>query len=135
MYGLGERYDIPELKRYARDEFSRIVLFRSYWPHFSWTKNLIFIIYTTTPTEERGLRDIVMSACGREVKYMLVDVFFKDLMDESPDFRDDLMLAAYDRISRVEDAERKAHRAVHQIQQVNQRALAETGRIAGDFLT
>lgn len=58
MYALADKYEIPTLKNFASERFAFACLDSSQTEDFSL---VIKTVYCSTPEEERGLRDIVVS--------------------------------------------------------------------------
>ena len=88
IYALGDRYDVPGLKSAVCRQFKSDV-FRTTLSH-----SLLREVYTSTPSGDRGLRDMI---CREREVYMcswLTSEANKDLFDEIPDFRNDIMSKA-----------------------------------------
>jgi hypothetical protein len=57
MYALGSKYGINSLKVVSRDKFSQAI--SSVWCHRNFVK-AVEIVFSTTPDEDKGLRDIAV---------------------------------------------------------------------------
>ena len=66
---------------------------KAHWPsyHDDFTLRLIENIYSTTPSSDRGLQNIAVEACKRDVREIVRDKDWKGLMDKYEDFRDGMM--------------------------------------------
>lgn len=70
VYAIAEKYDIPELKELAKRKFETLV--NSKWPHEDFHA-VTETIFSTTPEEDMGLRQIVMDICRENFQDMLED--------------------------------------------------------------
>ena len=68
VYAVAEKYDIPELKELAKSRFQTLV--RSKWPHDDFDA-VIESIFSTTPDEDIGLRQIVLDICEENFEDIL----------------------------------------------------------------
>lgn len=85
MYMLGDRYDLPALKKLAVEKFEAV-------GHYAWPPHYFMnIVYSTTPQSDRELGDIAAQACKKGLKDILTCKLFKGVMDKHLDVRDDLM--------------------------------------------
>ena len=91
MYALAEKYDMPDLKSLAIQKFAPMA--KAHWPSYyeDSTLQLIEDIYSTTPSSDRGLQNIAVEACKRDVREKVRDKDRKGLMDKYEDFRNDMM--------------------------------------------
>lgn len=88
MYGVGGYYQIDSLKQYARQRFGHIAV--RHWmpgkhPH---DHRIISFVYTSTPTSDRGLRNIVAERCS---KHDILHVLYDDYSHDLPDFVKDVI--------------------------------------------
>lgn len=61
MYSLGDKYDIPSLKKEARQRFSKDVIIPGDKKSETLTLlSVVNLIYTSTPDSDRGLRNLVV---------------------------------------------------------------------------
>lgn len=93
MYSLGDKYDIPPLKAYARSELSSALS-----PENTLSEDLldaIPLVYEVLPESDRNLRDIVVSsarACMEGVvKNPSLKTQLAEVLDAVPEFSMDLL--------------------------------------------
>ena len=70
VYAIAEKYDIPELKELAKRKFKTLI--KSKWPHEHFHA-VTEVIFSTTPEEDMGLRQIVIDICREHSQDMLKD--------------------------------------------------------------
>lgn len=88
VYSIADKYDIVGLKQAARLKFSLIshyMLGTDVYPQ------IIRLVYETTPSSDRGLRDIVARNCGAEIRTLVDNPIFSALAKELPDFSFDVL--------------------------------------------
>ncbi len=68
VYALADKYDIPDLKSFAKEKFRHRSRLQRAW---TWTHEDLFAVldavYSTTPSSDRGLRDIISAKCAQEI--------------------------------------------------------------------
>lgn len=69
-YATAEKYDIPELKELAKRKFQTLA--SSKWPHNNFYA-VTEAVFSTTPDEDMGLRQIVIDICGKHFRDILKD--------------------------------------------------------------
>jgi hypothetical protein len=65
VYAIAEKYDIPALKALAKERFSEWA--KSNWSHKDFPI-LVREVFESTPSSDRGLRDVVSQLCAKYVK-------------------------------------------------------------------
>jgi hypothetical protein len=86
MYAMGDRYNVGALKELARKKFS--ALRSAEW--FDELPTVAEQIYTTTPENDRGLRDILQKACVRHAEALTQDETTCETALKVPQFALDL---------------------------------------------
>ena len=85
VYALADMYAIQPLKSFAREKFKTTL-------QIAWKTNdfypAIFQVYTSTPEEDRGLRDLIVEISSRNIDALLQKDAFR------PAFREILRFAA-----------------------------------------
>jgi hypothetical protein len=76
-YAIAEKYDIKELKALAQSRFSTWV--KSNWNH-SEIYSVVNEVYNSTPSNDRGLRDLVESTVKENVTSALHKDNFRDML-------------------------------------------------------
>ncbi|KAF5548959.1 n-carbamoyl-l-amino acid hydrolase [Fusarium mexicanum] len=102
LYQIADKYDIAELKDEVKEQFQRAV--GSGWntSHFPIAANLV---YMTTPSQDRGLRDIVFEAVSKNIKTLVGLDSFDELLRTTPDLAADLIPDLCGRIESPEPAD------------------------------
>ncbi len=90
VYGVADKYDVPELKESSRQNFRRILL-----DDYTETveKELlptVRIVFTTTGEDDRGLRSLVLTKALTEIRKLKQDPGFDTLLKEVPQFTAEL---------------------------------------------
>ena len=70
VYAVAEKYDIPELKDLAKHKFQTLA--SSKWPHDEF-QAIVECVFTTTPDNDMGLRQIVLDLCEKHFHDILKD--------------------------------------------------------------
>lgn len=86
MYAIGDRYNVGTLKELATKKFS--ALRSAEW--FDELPTVAEQIYTTTPENDRGLRDILQKACARHAESLIQDETTCETALKVPQFTLDL---------------------------------------------
>jgi len=76
-YAIAEKYDIKDLKALAQSRFSTWV--KSNWNHPEF-HSVVNEVYNSTPSNDRGLRDVVESIVKENVGTVLHDVNFREML-------------------------------------------------------
>jgi speckle-type POZ protein len=90
VYALADKYDIGPLKTVAGTKFKAAAELLAETPHFL---QAIRLVYETTPSEDRGLRDITVEVSKECFSHLLKDPEFDDLLQEKGHFGRDLLHA------------------------------------------
>ena len=70
VYALADKYDIPELKELAKRKFQALA--SSKWPHDDFHA-VTETVFSTTPDQDMGLRQIILDVCGEHSQEVLKD--------------------------------------------------------------
>lgn len=92
VYQIGDKYGIGTLKKQAINKFERVVNEAEVDAGFA--RNLadtISIVYNTTPSGDRGLRDIVVKSSWTHFEYLISEASFKEVLGMNGDFSADLI--------------------------------------------
>lgn len=96
MYGLGEFYGIRSLKWVAADKFKTLIELWSQRvcgsissPNLLAFIQAIKVVYTTTPHDDRVLRDSVIRFVPEHLHAMFGLEEFRELVDEVPEFEEE----------------------------------------------
>lgn len=90
VYAIAEKYNIKPLKDLARTKFETAADRDWDSPYFPTT---IDFVYTSTPPNDRGLRDIVVKLSRDHLKSLLYRPGFESMMEDNGDFGKDLVKA------------------------------------------
>jgi hypothetical protein len=88
VYQIADKYGVFALKEYARQKFSTAV--KADWP----TEDFpiaIELVYTTTPPEDRGLRDLVVEISNANLEKLIIRDGFCQALRTTTDFAADLV--------------------------------------------
>lgn len=91
VYALAEKYHIPELKLLAKSKFVGQV---DSLLHVGNYPDIIKLVYESTPSSDRGLRDVITLACSGVIRKMLGEPVFDTLLRDIGDFGIDVLCAA-----------------------------------------
>lgn len=90
VYQIADKYDIPALKKHAKERFETAV-------GVGWNMDdfplAIGIVYDTTPRRDMGLRDIVVKTSVSKISELLDKDGFSKTLRSVPDFAVDLIPA------------------------------------------
>jgi hypothetical protein len=92
VYQIGDKYGIEPLKKQALSKFRHVVDEAEVDDGFA--RNLadtISIVYNTTPSGDRGLRDIVVQSSCTHFEYLISETSFKEALGMNGDFSADLV--------------------------------------------
>lgn len=70
VYAVAEKYDIPELKELAKHKFQILACYK--WPHDDFHA-VTDTVFSTTPDQDMGLRQIILDICGEHFQDILTD--------------------------------------------------------------
>lgn len=108
VYTIAEKYDIFELKELAKAKFlsqADTLLSSHEFPE------VVKTIYKSTPSKDRGLRDIVSQVCVKQVRELMEDEAFKGIISDVGDFGIDILREALkhddERLAQVMDEKAK----------------------------
>lgn len=90
VYQIADKYDIPGLKEHSSDRFSDAIAAGWRMDDFPLA---ITVVYESTPSEDRGLRDLVVKTCCQNIDTLLAHSFFCETLRKVPDFAADLVPA------------------------------------------
>lgn len=89
VYQIADKYDIGSLKEHAKENFSAAV-------DTGWSMDdfplAITLVYTTTPSEDRGLRDVVIRVSNLHIDDLLSKEYFCEVLRNTTEFAADLVL-------------------------------------------
>ncbi|KAI3583836.1 BTB/POZ protein [Fusarium oxysporum f. sp. albedinis] len=88
MYQIADKYDIAALKTESKNKFELAIANGWATDDFPVAANLV---YVSTPSEDRGLRDIVVDTAGKNIDQLVGKDGFCELTRETPDFAADLI--------------------------------------------
>ncbi|CVK94996.1 uncharacterized protein FMAN_13250 [Fusarium mangiferae] len=94
VYQIGDKYGIETLKKQALNNFKRVVESAEVTTEYaSDLADAVTTVYTTTPPEDRGLRDIVMNSSYWRLRQLITIESFKESLPMNGDFSTDLLKA------------------------------------------
>jgi hypothetical protein len=89
VYSIADRYMVPALKRYAKDKFNSAI-------SCGWSMDdfplAIAEAYSSTPEEDRGLRDLVVETCHQNLKQLSKNQPFRETLQATVGLAADLVL-------------------------------------------
>ncbi|KAF5554419.1 hypothetical protein FPHYL_8439 [Fusarium phyllophilum] len=88
MYQIADKYDIAALKTESKKKFELTIANGWATDDFPVAANLV---YVSTPSEDRGLRDIVVETARKNIDQLVGKDGFCELTRETPDFAADLI--------------------------------------------
>lgn len=88
MYEVGEKYSIPHLKNRAKGKFEDAV--RTCWDMDDFSPAIVEV-YTSTPSTDRGLRDIISKIAFENIKSLLKKHDFRSVLMEHAGFSADIV--------------------------------------------
>ncbi|GAB0137877.1 hypothetical protein EsDP_00006130 [Epichloe bromicola] len=96
VYQAADKYDIPALKKHARQKFKSAI-------STGWSLDdfpgAITAAYDSTPPTDRGLRDLIVATSCEHMKELLENGLFRELLRKIPDFAADLIPSLCENIS------------------------------------
>ncbi|GKU15375.1 unnamed protein product [Fusarium langsethiae] len=97
VYQIADKYSVHALKRHAKNKFGTAV-------EAGWTMDdfpvAINVVYTTTPSNDRGLRDLTVETSHINLDELTSRAGFCETLRTTPDFAADLVPFVCDRSSR-----------------------------------
>ncbi|KAF5597192.1 kelch 8 [Fusarium pseudoanthophilum] len=97
VYQIGDKYGIETLKKHAINKFESVVNEAEVDAGFASTlADTISIVYSTTPSGDRGLRDIVVQSSCTHFEYLTSEASFKEVLGRNEDFSADLVSLIYE---------------------------------------
>ncbi|KAF5974689.1 kelch 8 [Fusarium coicis] len=92
VYQIGDKYGIEPLKKQALNKFRHVINEAEVDDGFaSNLADTISIVYNTTPSGDRGLRDIVVQSSCTHFEYLISETSFKEALGMNGDFSADLV--------------------------------------------
>ncbi|RSL38864.1 hypothetical protein CEP53_014516 [Fusarium sp. AF-6] len=96
VYQIADKYDIPALKEHCKSKFSAAIT-------TGWSLDdfplAITVAYESTPSEDRGLRDLVVETSRKHIDKLLGNDSFCKLLRKTSDFSADLIPFLSDKTS------------------------------------
>ncbi|KAM0229761.1 hypothetical protein ACHAPO_009835 [Fusarium lateritium] len=88
VYQIADKYDIPALKTCSKEKFTSAIT-------ASWNTDdfpiAVSVVYSTTPLEDRGLRDLVVDIAQKNIDTLVGRDGFSELLRKTADFAADLI--------------------------------------------
>lgn len=88
VYQIADKYDIPALKSHSIEKFRDAIT-------TGWSMDdfplAISVVYSTTPSRDRGLRDLAVETSRKNIDKLLQRDGFCELLRETADFSADLI--------------------------------------------
>ncbi|KAI8633609.1 BTB/POZ protein [Xylariaceae sp. FL1651] len=97
VYSIADRYIVPALKKYAKEKFSSAI--RCGWSMDDFPL-AIAEAYSSTPEEDRGLRDLVVETCNKNLNQLSKNQAFREALQATVGFAADLVLFKTDSVDR-----------------------------------
>ncbi|KAH8656436.1 BTB/POZ domain-containing protein [Ilyonectria robusta] len=88
VYQIADKYDVLALKAHSKDKFG--VAITTGWSMDDFPL-AITIVYESTPSADRGLRDLVVETSQKNIDKLLGHDSFSELLRKTPDFAADLI--------------------------------------------
>ncbi|MCJ1379275.1 hypothetical protein MMC17_002376 [Xylographa soralifera] len=123
MYALGERYDISALKDLAEQKLAT----HEFTEWSDQLREVIELIYTTTPESDRRLRDTIRDNCGQHTSSLIQNQDIIDAMLKVPSFGVDLCKGS---LIHSDHRWKKEHAKVLEAQEETRKAKNEARRQA-----
>ncbi|QVM07886.1 hypothetical protein D8B26_002583 [Coccidioides posadasii str. Silveira] len=87
IYALAEEYEVQKLKELAKEKFATSV--RACWDMDDFPP-VIVEVYNTTPSADRGLRDVIVNTCVEHIEPLLLKEAFLDVLESCNHFAADI---------------------------------------------
>lgn len=94
VYSLADRYMIPALKHLAKDKFATAI--KTGWSMDDFLL-AVDVVYSSSPEDDRGLRDLVVGVSGENLEMLLKNTGFQNLLGEKPKFAADIIMSGVSR--------------------------------------
>lgn len=98
VYQIADKYDIPGLKAHSKDKFGAAIT-------TGWSMDdfplAVTVVYESTPSADRGLRDLVVETSQENIDKLLEHDDFCALIRKTPDFTADLIPFLCGKLSRT----------------------------------
>ncbi|KAM6530278.1 hypothetical protein FALCPG4_008405 [Fusarium falciforme] len=88
VYQIADKYGIGSLKEHAKKKFGAAIEIG--WPMDDFPL-AITVAYTTSPLEDRGLRDLIIETCHDNINGLLSKGYFCEVLRSTNDFAADLV--------------------------------------------
>lgn len=96
VYQIADKHNIPALKAHSMSKFSASITTGWSMDDFSLA---ISVVYDSTPSGDRGLRDLAVKTSCNNIDILLQNNSFRNLLRQGPDFAADLIPLLCDRRS------------------------------------
>jgi hypothetical protein len=93
IYITADKYDVPLLKRLARENYKKVTLEKFDENLFLFMDSLR-MIYDETPESDKGLRDVAIKAARDNLGDLMETEAFIELLKENPDISVDILKVA-----------------------------------------
>ncbi|KAK4032825.1 hypothetical protein C8A01DRAFT_20156, partial [Parachaetomium inaequale] len=90
VYSLSDKYMIPALKDLAKEKFRSAINTGWAMDDFPLT---VAEVYSSTPEDDGGLRDLAVKVADTNIKRLLQNEQFRDLLKKSPGFAADMVIS------------------------------------------
>lgn len=101
VYQIADKYGVHALKKYAKNKFGTAI--KAGWSMDDFPV-AINVVYTTTPLNDRGLRDLAVERSHMNLDELTSRPDFCETLRTTPDFAADLVPFVCDRSSRDVDS-------------------------------
>ncbi|KAF4974088.1 hypothetical protein FZEAL_8961 [Fusarium zealandicum] len=88
VYQIADKYDISALKPHSKDKFGAAITTGWSMDDFP---TAIAVVYESTPSGDRGLRDLAVETSHKNIDDLVTDDGFCELLRKTPDFAADLI--------------------------------------------
>ncbi|PVH91084.1 hypothetical protein DM02DRAFT_546495, partial [Periconia macrospinosa] len=88
VYGLADKYDVPELKSRAKQKFENTVEICWDMDDFPYA---ITQVYQSTPLSDRGLRELVVDTACKHIQSLLCKQEFCNVLSDTAGFASDMV--------------------------------------------
>jgi hypothetical protein len=81
VYALAEKYEIHQLKEFAKSRFSKQA-----WDNWSSLEFLDVLgwVFDSTPSSDQGLRDVVTQVCSKNIRSLITNETFRNTITDIP---------------------------------------------------
>ncbi|KAM0420461.1 hypothetical protein ACHAPT_011753 [Fusarium lateritium] len=88
VYQIADKYDVKSLKEHVKDKFDAAIAIG--WPMGDFPL-AITVAYITTPSEDRGLRDLIVKTSHYNINSLMKKGYFFEVLRNTADFAADLV--------------------------------------------